>query len=49
MKKIEPIRRAWSGTMTARVRFTRQLRGQSVDRCCNMEFGYGKGNFTTWT
>ncbi len=42
MKPITPIRRPWAGTMTARERFTRQLRGQSVDRCYNMEFGYWK-------
>ena len=39
---VQPIRKPWAGTMTARERFNRQMHYQSVDRCFNMEFGYGK-------
>ena len=45
---IQPIRKPWRGTMTARERFNRQMHYRSVDRCFNMEFGYWKENFTTW-
>ena len=45
---IQPIRKPWRGTMTARERFNRQMHYQSFDRCFNMEFGYWKENFTTW-
>ncbi len=45
---VQPIRKPWAGTMTARERFNRQMHYQSVDRCFNMEFGYWKENFTTW-
>ncbi len=49
MKTITPIRRPWPGTMTARERFNRQMHYRSVDRCFNMEFGYWKENFATWS
>lgn len=45
---IQPIRKPWRGTMTARERFNRQMHWQSVDRSFNMEFGYWNENFTTW-
>ena len=45
---IQPIRKPWRGTMTARERFNRQMHWQSVDRSFNMEFGYWRENFTTW-
>ena len=48
MKDIQPIRRPWAGTMTARERFNRQMHYQSVDRCFNMEFGYWRENFQLW-
>ena len=48
MKDIQPIRRPWAGTMTARERFNRQMHYQSVDRCFNMEFGYWNENFREW-
>jgi hypothetical protein len=38
----------WSGRLTARERFSRQLRGLSVDRSVNMEFGYWDDNFKLW-
>ena len=48
MKQIDPIRKPWAGTMTARERFNRQMHYQSVDRCFNMEFGYWDENFREW-
>ncbi len=42
------LRPPWSGTLTARERFVRQMRHQPVDRCFNMEFGYWNENFQTW-
>ncbi len=45
---IQPIRKPWAGTMTARERFNRQMHYKSVDRCFNMEFGYWNENFTVW-
>ena len=45
---VQPIRKPWRGTMTARERFNRQMHYQSVDRSFNMEFGYWNENFTTW-
>ena len=46
---IKPIREKWKGTMTDRERFNRQMHGQSVDRCFNMEFGYWNENFQLWS
>ncbi len=46
--KIEPIRPAWPGTLTARERFNRQMHRQPVDRCFNCEFGYWSDNFRQW-
>ena len=34
---IQPIRKPWRGTMTARERFNRQMHWQSFDRTFNME------------
>src|ERR1019366_6789740 len=45
---IEPLRQKWSGTLTDRARFRRQLNRQPVDRCFNMEFGYWDDNFKLW-
>ena len=45
---ITPIREKWTGTMTDRERFNRQMHYKSVDRCFNMEFGYWDENFTLW-
>ncbi|MFW6061949.1 MAG: uroporphyrinogen decarboxylase family protein [Planctomycetota bacterium] len=45
---MNPIRAPWPGEMTARERFNRQIRHQSVDRCFNMEFGYWRENFRAW-
>ena len=45
---LDPHREKWSGTMTDRERFIRQMHSQSVDRCFNMEFGYWDENFTQW-
>lgn len=42
------IRDPWPGTLTARERLKRQLRGESVDRCFHWEFGYWTENFQTW-
>jgi len=44
----KPIRPKWTGTMTDRERFNRQMHYQPVDRCFNMEFGYWDENYTTW-
>jgi len=49
MPDATPIRTPWPGTMTARERFRRQMDGQSVDRCFNMEFGYWDENYRQWT
>ncbi len=46
---LHPIREKWSGTLTDRERFIRQMHGKSVDRCFNMEFGYWQENFTQWS
>ena len=46
--EITPCRPKWSGTMTDRERFNRQMHYQSVDRCFNMEFGYWEENFHLW-
>jgi hypothetical protein len=45
---ITPIREKWPGTMTDRERFNRQMHGEPVDRCFNMEFGYWEENFQEW-
>ena len=45
---VTPCRTKWSGTMTDRERFNRQMHYQPVDRCFNMEFGYWKDNFKQW-
>ena len=47
-KKITPIRKKWSGTMTGRERFNNQMHYKAVDRCFNMEFGYWDENFAIW-
>jgi hypothetical protein len=49
MMSITPQRDKWKGTMTDRERFNRQIRGKSVDRCFNMEFGYWKENYEQWS
>jgi len=49
MKTITPIREKWSGTMTDRERFNRQMHYEPVDRCFNMEFGYWAENFRQWS
>ena len=46
--EIEPIREKWTGTMTDRERFGRQMNYQSFDRCFNMEFGFWEENFLLW-
>lgn len=46
---ITPIRAKWESSMTDRERFLRQMHYQPVDRCFNMEFGYWKENFKTWS
>lgn len=46
--EIQPIRQKWSGTMTDRERFRRQMHFEKTDRCFNMEFGYWDENFTLW-
>lgn len=43
-----PFRAKWSGRLTDRERFVRQLNRQPVDRCFNMEFGYWDDNFKLW-
>lgn len=43
-----PLRAKWSGTLTDRARFHRQMNYQPVDRCFNMEFGYWDDNFKHW-
>ncbi len=48
MKDIKPIKEKWSGEMTPRERFVRQMNFQSFDRTVNMEFGYWNENFTEW-
>ncbi len=45
---VKPIRNKWSGTMTDRERFNRQMHYLPVDRCFNMEFGYWQENFSQW-
>ena len=45
---IAPQRPRWSGTMTDRERFTRQMHFESFDRTFNMEFGYWTENFEIW-
>ncbi len=45
---IKPIREKWSGTLTDRERFNRQMHGMSVDRSFNMEFGYWQENYSQW-
>ncbi|MDT8390042.1 MAG: uroporphyrinogen decarboxylase family protein [Lentisphaeria bacterium] len=45
---IRPCRNKWSGAMTDRERFNRQMHYQPVDRCFNMEFGYWRENFKLW-
>jgi uroporphyrinogen decarboxylase len=45
---IVPMLEKWSGTMTDRERFNRQMHFKSVDRCFNREFGYWDENFTEW-
>jgi hypothetical protein len=47
-KEIKRLRPKWKGAMTDRERFNRQMHYQSVDRCCNMEFGYWDENFAAW-
>jgi len=46
---MTPCRRKWKGTMTDRERFNRQMHYQPFDRCFNMEFGYWRENFKTWS
>ncbi len=46
---ISPQRPKWKGSMTDRERFSRQIRGESVDRCFNMEFGYWQENYEQWS
>ncbi len=48
MSAVTPIRKKWSGTLTDRERFNRQMHYEPVDRCFNMEFGYWKENFSQW-
>ena len=48
MEKIKNIREPWSGKMTPKERFLRQMNFKSVDRTVNMEFGYWEENFTLW-
>ncbi len=45
---IIPIREPWSGTLTSRERFERQMHRRPVDRCFHMEFGYWDECFTEW-
>ena len=45
---VTPQRTKWAGTLTDRERFNRQIRGESVDRCFNMEFGYWQENYDEW-
>ena len=45
---IEPYREKWTGTMTDRERFNRQMHYEAVDRCFNWEFGYWEENFGQW-
>ena len=45
---ILPIREKWSGNMTDRERFRRQMHYEKTDRCFNMEFGYWDENFIQW-
>lgn len=45
---IKPILEKWSGKMTDRERFNRQMSFQSFDRTFNMEFGYWDENFVEW-
>ncbi len=45
---ITPFRPKWSGTITERERFRRQMHHEPVDRCFNMEFGYWADNFQLW-
>jgi hypothetical protein len=44
----KPIRDEWTGTITARERFNRQMSFQRVDRSFNMEFGYWEENYQQW-
>ncbi len=48
MSEIKPILEKWSGKMTGRERFQRQMHYKSFDRTFNMEFGYWDENFTDW-
>ena len=45
---ITPIRPPWSGSLTPRERFRRQMHHEPVDRSFNMEFGYWDDNFKRW-
>jgi hypothetical protein len=45
---VTPVRKKWTGTMTDRERFTRQMACKGVDRCFNMEFGYWDECYTQW-
>ncbi|GHV26914.1 hypothetical protein FACS18948_3430 [Clostridia bacterium] len=45
---IKQIREPWSGTMTARERFRRQMHYEPFDRTFNMEFGYWEENYSQW-
>ena len=45
---VTPQRARWAGTITDRERFNRQIWGESVDRCFNMEFGYWQENYDEW-
>lgn len=38
----------WSGRLTQRERFNRQMHWQPFDRTVNMEFGYWDENYTQW-
>ncbi len=46
--EIKPIRKKWSGVLTDRERFRRQMHFEDFDRCFNMEFGYWDENFSQW-
>jgi uroporphyrinogen decarboxylase len=47
-REVTKLRSKWKGTISDRERFKRQMRGLSVDRCFNMEFGYWDENFEVW-
>ena len=48
MWDIKPIRKPWTGYMTARERFLNQMRCKGFDRSVNMEFGFWAENYSQW-